>query len=176
MKNISKKVDVSSFAQNFKIVLELDTLSYEARFFIIFLNLKQEISITSIKFYFKWHVSFLKQTFSLTFLNEDANITVFISYLYKTWKAMGLIVFRKCFHRNLHYVPSHLRLNRYRNFPLHLCTLSLDLTLSASSHTFYSIMPALALFPHEFFVFMLQLHLLMLRMWAGAWSWTKINE
>ena len=45
--------DVSRFAHNFRIVLKLDTLFYEARLFIIFLNLKQETLTTSIKSYFK---------------------------------------------------------------------------------------------------------------------------
>ena len=40
-KHFKKIFDVSSFAQNFGIGLKLDTLSYEARLFIIFLNLKQ---------------------------------------------------------------------------------------------------------------------------------------
>ena len=50
----------------------------------------------------------------------------FHSYLYKTWKVISSIVFRKCFHRNVHYFRSHLCLYRYRNFLLHLFTLSLD--------------------------------------------------
>ena len=53
-KHFKKNVDVSSFAQNFRIVLKLDTLSYEARLFIIFFNLiKQETPTTSTKILFQ---------------------------------------------------------------------------------------------------------------------------